>query len=72
MTTKFAKGTKVEWNWGSGTGQGKIAESFTQEITRTIKGARIKRNASPEEPAYLIEQEDGNRVLKSHPELKAL
>ncbi len=65
----FAKGTKVRWNWGAGTGEGKIAQSFEKPVTRTIKGEKIKRNASPEEPAYLIEQEDGGRVLKSHSEL---
>ena len=65
----FAKGAKVRWNWGQGTGEGKIAESFDKPVERTIKGATIRRNASPEEPAYLIEQEDGDHVLKSHSEL---
>ena len=32
----------------------------------------IKRKASPEEPAHLITQEDGDRVLKSHSELEKL
>lgn len=65
----FAKGTKVKWNWGQGTGTGKIAEHFTEDVERTIKGKAIKRTASTDEPAYLIEQDDGDRVLKSHSEL---
>lgn len=69
---KFRKGTKVEWKWGSGTATGKVAESFTEDVERTIKGAPIKRKASKEEPAYLVEQEDGDRALKSHSELKAV
>jgi len=67
---KYRKGTEVEWNWGSGTATGKVTESFIEEVEATIKGAKVKRNASKAEPAYLIEQEDGDRVLKSHSELK--
>lgn len=67
--TRYRKGAKVTWNWGPGTAEGKVAESFTGDVERTIKGKTIKRKASKEEPAYLIEQEDGDRVLKSHSEL---
>lgn len=66
---KYRKGTKVEWKWGSGTATGKVAESFTEDVERTIKGEKIKRKASKDEPAYLVEQEDGGRALKSHSEL---
>ncbi|NTE87276.1 MULTISPECIES: DUF2945 domain-containing protein [Agrobacterium] len=68
--TKFRKGTKVQWKWGSGKGEGKVAESFTEDVERKIEGSVIKRKASEEEPAYLIEQEDGGKVLKSHSELE--
>ncbi|KWT78114.1 hypothetical protein BS628_13355 [Agrobacterium radiobacter] len=66
----YRKGTKVRWNWGSGTGEGKIVETFTDDVERTIAGSRIKRKASRQEPAYLIEQEDGAKVLKSRSELE--
>ncbi|MGV1986314.1 DUF2945 domain-containing protein [Agrobacterium sp. 22-221-1] len=66
----YRKGTKVRWNWGSGTGEGKIVETFTDDVERTIAGSRIKRKASRQEPAYLIEQEDGASVLKSRSELE--
>jgi hypothetical protein len=69
---RYRKGTKVEWDWGTGTASGKVAESFTEEVEATIKGAKIKRKATKEEPAYLVEQEDGGRVLKSHSELKTM
>jgi hypothetical protein len=69
---KYRKGTKVRWTWGKGTGEGKVAESFTEDVERTIEGAVIKRKASADEPAYLIEQEDGGRVLKSHSELERI
>lgn len=64
----YRKGTKVRWNWGNGTGEGKIVETFTDDVERTIAGSRIKRKASRQEPAYLIEQEDGAKVLKSRSE----
>lgn len=70
MAGKFRKGTKVEWTWGAHTAEGKVAESFVRDVSRTIKGEKVKRKASADEPAYLIEQQDGGRVLKSHSELR--
>lgn len=67
---KLRKGTAVRWRWGAHQAEGKVAESFTRDVTRTIKGERIKRKASAEEPAYLIVQADGGRVLKSHSEVE--
>ncbi|WP_107340276.1 DUF2945 domain-containing protein [Agrobacterium pusense] len=66
----YRKGTKVRWNSGTGTGEGKILEVFTEDVERTISGSTIKRKASKDEPAYLIEQEDGGKVLKSRSELE--
>lgn len=63
------KGSKVSWRWGANTAHGKIVERFTGRITRTIKGTTVTREASRKEPAYLIEQEDGDRMLKSRGEL---
>lgn len=65
----YKKGDKVKWNWGDSTGTGKVVERFTENVTRTIKGTEVKRNASPNDPAYLIEQSDGDQVLKSGSEL---
>ncbi|MBB3711262.1 hypothetical protein FHS00_000824 [Limimaricola variabilis] len=65
----YSTGDKVTWNWANGTGSGKITKVYTRKITRTIKGSEITRNASEDEPAYLIEQEDGDEVLKSGSEL---
>jgi hypothetical protein len=66
----FRKGTRVAWSWGQGTATGVIRERFTAKVTRTIKGAEITRNATAKDPAYLIEQDDGDTVLKSRAELK--
>lgn len=66
------KGTRVSWKWGAHRAEGKVAESFTEDVERTIKGETVKRKASKAEPAYLVEQEDGGRALKSHSELTKL
>ena len=69
MAKGYETGTKVSWEWGSGSAEGEITERFTEEVTRTIKGNEVTRKASSDEPAYMIEQEDGDRVLKSHSEV---
>lgn len=63
-------GDKVEWSWGDGTAIGEVTERFTERVTRTIDGNEVTRNATEDEPAYLIEQDDGGRVLKSTTELR--
>lgn len=68
--TKYRKGSKVKWSWGNGSAEGKIAERFEKEVTRTIKGSEITRKGSEDDPAYLIEQDDGDKVLKLGSELE--
>ena len=65
----FKKGDAVTWHWGSGTAHGTVAETFTKKVTRTIKGTKVTRDATPDDPACLVKQEDGDRVLKSASEL---
>lgn len=67
--SKFSTGDKVKWDWGNGQGEGEIVERYTSKVTKTIKGADVTRDASSNEPAFLIEQGDGDRVLKSGSEL---
>lgn len=70
MMKHYAVNTEVEWEWGNGSATGNIREKFTSDVTRTIKGSSVKREASDSDPAYLIEQPDGSKVLKSHSEIK--
>ena len=67
----FRKGSRVSWAWGAHTASGKIVERFTEKVSRTIKGTEVTREASRSEPAYLIEQDDGDKVLKSRSELSS-
>lgn len=69
MSYSFKIGDRVKWQWGEGHGEGEITERFTEKVTRSIDGAEVTRNASDSEPAYMIEQDDGDRVLKSQSEL---
>ena len=62
-------GDAVSWSWGQGTATGEIVETFTTRVTRTIKSTKVTRNATEEDPAHLIRQKDGGRVLKSASEL---
>ncbi|HCQ59693.1 MAG TPA: DUF2945 domain-containing protein, partial [Sulfitobacter sp.] len=66
----YQTGTKVEWDWGNGTGTGKIVKKYTQKITLKLQGSEVTRKASDDEPAYKIEQDDGSEVLKSGSELR--
>ncbi|MFG6567009.1 DUF2945 domain-containing protein [Sulfitobacter sp. 1A13679] len=66
----YQAGTKVEWDWGNGTGTGKIVKKYTQKITLKLQGSEVTRKASDDEPAYKIEQDDGGEVLKSGSELR--
>ncbi|MGH9271737.1 MAG: DUF2945 domain-containing protein [Ilumatobacteraceae bacterium] len=65
----YRKGSKVSWKWGQGTATGKVVERFERKVTRTIKGSRITKNDRADCPAFLIEQDDGDRVLKIASEL---
>ncbi|KFL30926.1 hypothetical protein JP75_11205 [Devosia riboflavina] len=67
----FRQGSKVSWTWGAHQASGKIIERFTSRVTRTIKGGEVTREASRQEPAFLIEPQDGDLVLKSRSELRA-
>ncbi|MCP1471349.1 hypothetical protein J3E64_003056 [Sphingobium sp. OAS761] len=71
MTERFRKGSRVRWNWGQGVGRGQIAERFDRHVERTIDGSLIRRNGSPDNPAYLISVDTGGHVLKLGSELDA-
>ena len=70
LGNKYQTNTKVEWDWGDGTASGYIREIFREKVTRTIKGTEVTRDGSDDDPAYIIEQEDGDRVLKLHSEIR--
>ena len=63
-------GTTVKWKWGSSSAEGTVAEVNHGDVTRTTKGAEITRHGSDDDPAYVIEQQDGTTVLKLQSEVE--
>jgi hypothetical protein len=64
------KGTTVSWAWSGSTATGKVVEIHREKVTRTLQGSEITRNGSDEDPAYVIEQDDGSQVLKLRSEVE--
>ncbi|MGB3143093.1 MAG: DUF2945 domain-containing protein [Maribacter sp.] len=64
------EGTKVKWSWGNGTAEGTVEESYTQKITKTIKGTEVTRDGQQGNKALFIKQNDGDYVLKSESEVE--
>ena len=69
MASGYSEGDEVKWDWGNGTATGTIEKVYTRKTTRKIDGNEVTREASDDEPAYYIKQEDGGEVLKSHSEV---
>jgi hypothetical protein len=70
VSDTFRKGQQVVWDWGGGTASGTIKDRYARKVTRKIKGSEITRDGDKENPAYLIEQDDGDEVLKLASELR--
>jgi hypothetical protein len=47
-----------------------VKEVHHEEVSRTTKGQKVKRKGSDDDPAYVIEQEDGTTVLKLQSEVE--
>lgn len=61
----------VKRDWGNGTAKGQIRQRLESEVKRTFKGNEVSRDDSEDNPAYLIEQEEGDEVLKFGSDLEA-
>lgn len=64
------EGTEVKWKWGNGTAKGKVIETYTEKVTKTIDGSTITRNGESGNKALYIEQSDGDKVLKLESEVE--
>ncbi|HAT69358.1 MULTISPECIES: DUF2945 domain-containing protein [Croceibacter] len=63
------EGTSVTWKWGSGEAFGKVVETYTKSVTKTIKGTDVTRDGETNNKALYIKQEDGDHVLKLESEV---
>lgn len=66
------KGQKVKWKWGKGYAEGIVAEAYDHKVSKTIKGTEVTREGNSKNRALLIEQEDGDKVLKLASEVEAV
>jgi hypothetical protein len=64
------EGSKVKWNWGGGTVEGKVEETYTEKTSKTIKGNEVTRNGEDGNKALYIKSDDGDYVLKSESEVE--
>lgn len=64
------EGTQVKWQWGDGYAKGEVVERHEEKITRTFDGSEVTRNGSSDDPALIIKQDDGDKVLKLKSEVE--
>lgn len=67
---RYRKGSTVTWKWGNGVAEGRVVDSGHDRIEKTINGKQQSRNGTADNPAYVLEQESGQVVLKLHSELE--
>lgn len=68
--SKFAIGAQVSFTHENTIVLGYILTRFTSNIEMEISGKTFFQEASPHYPAYLIELEDGEYIIKPENELK--
>jgi hypothetical protein len=66
---KFSVGSKIQWKWVGRPILGSVEEVFTESVTRTIKGSKIVRHGTKDNPAYLVKSTAGNIALKLETEI---
>lgn len=59
MTKAYPVGSTVSWSCGRGKAEGRVDDVFKTPVQRAIRGSKIVRRASDENPAYLVERSDG-------------
>ncbi|WP_299224874.1 DUF2945 domain-containing protein [uncultured Psychroserpens sp.] len=64
------EGTQVTWKWGNGKAIGKVQETYTEKVTKTIKGTEVTRNGEAGNKVLYIKQDDGDYVLKNESEVE--
>ena len=64
------KGSKVKWKYGNSEATGTVEETYTKEITKTIKGNKVTRKGESGNKALYIKQDDGDAVLKLESEVE--
>ena len=66
----ISKDDRVSWKWGTGKAFGKVLKLYDRTVTRTLNGSKITRKGTKENPALLIKQQDGSKILKLKSEVE--
>ena len=70
MTKSYSKGDKAEWKWSNGTASGEVEKVSHEKTDIQSNGSTITRNGSKDDPAVVIKQNDGTKVIKLASELE--
>jgi len=50
------KGETVDWNWGSSTVEGEVAEKKADKLTITTKGKQVSKEGTEDNPAIHVKR----------------
>lgn len=70
MSKNYRKGNKAEWKWGNGTAEGTVEKVSHEKTEIQSSGNTITRNGTKDDPAVVIKQSDGTKVIKLASELE--
>ena len=62
----------MRWSWGNGHGAGTVAERSEASVSRIIDAKQVTWQGSRKGPALLIEQGNGQSVLKLRSEVERI
>jgi plastocyanin len=63
-------GDKVSWQYAGNTAHGTVQAVSPKKTTKTIKGKKITRNGTPDDPAVTVKSDRGGVALHDAHELK--
>lgn len=69
MQIMIQEGSKVKYDWGNGSVEWKVIETYDEEVTKTIEWNKVTRKWESWNKALYIETTDGDKVLKSENEV---
>lgn len=72
-TIPLTIGSHVIWNKSAdSTKRGTVYSIYRERIVRTIDNTKVELDTGDHNPAYLIEQDNGESVLKLHSEVSTI
>lgn len=68
--THYSAGDTAKWKWGNGTASGTVEKVAHSKTEIQSKGETITRNGTKDNPAVVIKQDDGTKIIKLASELQ--